>query len=58
MRRPFTVYFDTNFFVWLAQATEETAEAAIHKLNALGVRHVLSDILVRELLTCANKPER
>src|SRR5258708_3557602 len=58
MTRPFTVYFDTNFFVWLAKATEKTAEAAVDKLNALGVRHVLSDILVQELLTCANKPDR
>ncbi len=57
MTRPFTVYFDTNFFVWLARATETTANNAIDKLNALGVRHVLSEILIQELLTCTNKPE-
>jgi len=33
------------------------ADAAVEKLNALGVRHVLSDILVQELLTGVNKPE-
>jgi hypothetical protein len=58
MTRPFTVYFDTNFFVWLAKATEKAADATVEKLNALGVRHVLSDILLQELLTSANKPDR
>jgi hypothetical protein len=57
MMRPFTVYFDPNFFVWLWTATETTADAAVDKLNVLGVRHVLSGILIQELLTCANKPE-
>lgn len=56
MERPFTVYFDTNFFVWLRKANEVEANEILDKLNSLRVRHVLSEILIRELLSLANKP--
>jgi hypothetical protein len=51
MNRPFTIYFDTNFYVWLAQATNEEAKAIISKLNELEVRHVLSGKILLELLS-------
>jgi hypothetical protein len=57
MNRPFTIYFDTNFFVWLTKASEDLANFVIQRLNELRIRHVLSDMLMRELLSCANKPE-
>jgi len=56
MERPFTVYFDTNFFVWLRKANEVEADEIVGKLNTLGVRHVLSEILIQELLSLGNKP--
>lgn len=58
MARPFTVYFDTNFFVWSCGADEETANEIISQLNTLKVRHVLSDVIIRELLKQNNKPEK
>jgi hypothetical protein len=51
MNRPFTVYFDTNFYIWLAKATDEEANNVISKLNQLKVRHVLSGRLLFELLS-------
>src|SRR5687768_12691167 len=57
MKRPFTVYFDTNFFIWLGKAPEPTANALVDKLNALGVRHVLSDMLVQELLSSVHRAQ-
>jgi hypothetical protein len=51
MERPFTVYFDTNFFIWLCGADEMLAKETINNLNTLRVRHVLSDVLFRELLS-------
>lgn len=57
MKNPFTVYFDTNFFVWLARADEALATDVINNLNSLDVRHVLSDVLVRELLANGNRPD-
>lgn len=56
MERPFTVYFDTNFFVWLRKANEDEANQILDELNSLRIRHVLSDILIRELLSLGNKP--
>lgn len=51
MNRPFTIYFDTNFYIWLAKATDEEADNVISTLNQLKVRHVLSGRLLFELLS-------
>lgn len=50
----FTVYFDTNFFVWLRKADEALATNVIDSLNSLNVRHVLSEMLSLELLANAD----
>jgi len=57
MSKTFTVYFDTNFFVWLGKADETLATDVINDLNSLDVRHVLSDVLFRELLANGNRPD-
>jgi hypothetical protein len=57
MERPFTVYFDTNFFIWLRKANEAVATEVVNSLNTLQVRHVLSDVIIRELLTSENKAD-
>lgn len=51
MKKPFTVYFDTSFYVWLAQASQDEATDVISGLNALEVRHVLSGRILLELLS-------
>jgi len=51
MNKPFTIYFDTNFYVWLAQVTDEEANKIISKLNELEIRHVLSGKILFELLS-------
>ena len=56
MSRPFTVYFDTNFFSWLAGADDATAARIVDELNKLHVRHVLSQVLMHELLSAKQKP--
>jgi len=56
--RPFTVYFDTSFFVDLARADNELALYTIRELNKFRVRHVVSDVIVRELLVRSNLAER
>ncbi len=53
-----TVYFDTNFYVWLANATDEEVSEIISELNELKVRHVLSGQVILELLSNHNKPEK
>jgi hypothetical protein len=55
MNKPFTVYFDTSFYVKLCKADETVAKQAISDLNALGVRHVISDVIIRELLTSRDR---
>lgn len=57
MKSQVTVYFDTCFYVWLCRADESLAAQTINALNELNVRHVLSNVLQRELLTCGNKPD-
>jgi hypothetical protein len=52
-----TVYFDTCFYVWLCRADDSLAAQTINALNSLNVRHVISNVLLRELLTCGNKPD-
>jgi hypothetical protein len=44
-----TVYFDTNFFVWLARCGDDEAAAVVLGLNGLRVRPVFSLAHVREL---------
>jgi hypothetical protein len=52
-----TVYLDTSFFVWLARANDEDAQDTLQRLNDLGVRHVLSLGLVKELCSSQARPE-
>jgi len=56
MSRPFTVYFDTNFYVWLGHTDSDAADKAISELNAMEIRHVMSGIILRELLAGAYRP--
>lgn len=58
MSRHITVYFDTNFYVWLAKAADDEANETISELNKLKVRHVLSGQVILELLSSSNKPEK
>jgi hypothetical protein len=55
--RVFTVYFDTQFYVQLCRADKAEADQIVHTLNALNVRHVISNVLLRELLTSKNRAE-
>ena len=55
MTRLFTVYFDTSFYVMLCKADETLARNVVRDLNALRVRHVISDVLIRELLTSRDR---
>jgi len=55
MNRPFTVYFDTSFYVRLCRSEQTEAFGAVDELNSLTVRHVISDVLIRELLTSKNR---
>jgi hypothetical protein len=57
VRQQVTVYFDTCFYIWLCRANESSATQTINALNSLNVRHVISSVLLRELLTCGNKPD-
>lgn len=50
-----TVYFDTSFYVQLCRADEALARQTIHALNELSVRHVISDVIIRELLTSKDR---
>jgi hypothetical protein len=57
MARPVTVYFDTNFYVWLCRADEALSVGALQALNELNVRVVISDTVIRELLTSRDRNE-
>jgi hypothetical protein len=52
-----TVYFDTQFYVQLCRADKAEADQIVHTLNALNVRHVISNVLIRELLTSKNRAD-
>src|SRR5215208_6639847 len=52
-----TVYFDTQFYVQLCRADKADADQIIRDLNALNVRHVISNVLIRELLTSRNRTD-
>ncbi len=58
MNRPFTIYFDTNFYIWLAEASLQEAEEVICEVNSLSIRHVISGQIVLELLSNAGKPKK
>lgn len=53
-----TIYFDTQFYVKLANTNETLASYTIDELNKLQVRHVLSRIIIFELLKNSNKPDK
>jgi hypothetical protein len=55
--RKYTVYFDTQFYVQLCHADKAKADHISRTLNALNVRHVISQVLIRELLTSRNRAE-
>ena len=55
MKRDYTIYFDTKFYVQLCRADEAEANRIIRSLNALNVRHVISNVLIRELLTSKDR---
>src|SRR5215218_2649957 len=57
MNRPVTVYFDTNFYVWLCRADEDLSAGVLQALNGLNVRVVISDVIIRELLTSRDRNE-
>jgi hypothetical protein len=57
MDRPLTVYFDTNFYVWLCRADEALSANVLQAFNELNVRVVISDVVVRELLTSRDRNE-
>jgi hypothetical protein len=53
--KQYTVYFDTCFYVQLCRADEALARQTLRALNALNVRHVISDVIIRELLTSKDR---
>lgn len=55
--RPATVYFDTNFYVWLCRADESLSATVLQALNELNIRVVISDVIIRELLTSRHRNE-
>lgn len=57
MNRPVTVYFDTNFYVWLCRADESLSDGVLQALDELNVRVVISDVILRELLTSRDRNE-
>jgi len=57
MSQQHTIYFDTSFYVKLCRADEALAGQTIHALSALNIRHVISDVIVRELLTSKDRTD-
>jgi hypothetical protein len=57
MKEQVTVYFDTKFYVTLCRAEESLATQTIAALNALNIRHVISDVIIRELLTSRDRTD-
>jgi hypothetical protein len=52
---PVTIYFDTNFYVWLCRADESLSDGVLLALDELNVRVVISDVIIRELLTSRDR---
>src|ERR671939_1696779 len=57
MNQQYTVYFDTSFYVKLCRADDALAGQTINALNALKVCHVISDVIIRELLTSKDRTD-
>jgi len=57
MKKEYIVYFDTKFYVQLCRANEPEADRIVSSLNALNVRHVISNVLIRELLTSKHRSD-
>ena len=55
MKDNLTVYFDTSFYVHLCRSDKDAAAGAIKSLNDGKVRHVLSEVIIRELLTSRDR---
>jgi len=55
--RKYTVYFDTQFYIQLCRADQAEADQIICTLNELNVRHVISNVLIRELLTSRSRTD-
>jgi len=51
MDRHFTVYFDTNFYIWLGSAEDEDADRVLRVFNERKIRYVHSSYVVLELLS-------
>lgn len=58
MNEFFTIYFDTQFYVKLANADETLASKTIDALNNLEVRTVISQPIIFELLKKSSKPDK
>jgi hypothetical protein len=58
MNEFFTIYFDTQFYVKLANTDETLANKTIDALNNLQVRPVLSQPIILELLKKSSKPDK
>ena len=58
MNKYITIYFDTYFYVWLANATDKEANEIIAEVNKLKIRHVLSGQIILELLSSHTKPDK
>lgn len=57
MTQPCTVYFDTSFYVELCRADDSHSTSIIDELNSMVVRPVISDVIIRELLTSKNRTD-
>jgi hypothetical protein len=57
MNHRLTVYFDTSFYVKLCRADEALARQTVSALNALNIRHVISEVIIRELLTSKDRAD-
>src|ERR1051326_105727 len=55
--RAYTIYFDTQFYLQLCRANKAEADQIIRDLNSLNVRHVISNVLIRELLTSRSRTD-
>jgi hypothetical protein len=53
-----TLYFDTSFYVLLCKADDRLAVSTTSLLNSFQVRPVLSDVILRELLSSGDRPAR
>ena len=58
MKNQITIYFDTSFYVQLCRLDKAQADELLDKLNMLNVRHVVSDAILKELLSSADRSEK